>query len=158
MNKMLAVIFSDEFSTSEVLKMYSSEIENLEVCVLSSNQQVYEKISSIEDKSVLVVDLSQNTQEKTDLIKQVSAQCPNCSVIALSDSVSVELIVEAMRSGAKEFLPVPVIKTEYLSALKKVISQSELPKSKNNCKIISVFSNKGGLGKTSLATNLALKM
>ena len=121
MNKMLAVIFSDEFSTSEVLKMYSSEIENLEVCVLSSNQQVYEKISSIEDKSVLVVDLSQNTQEKTDLIKQVSAQCPNCSVIALSDSVSVELIVEAMRSGAKEFLPVPVIKTEYLSALKKII-------------------------------------
>ena len=110
MNKMLAVIFSDEFSTSEVLKMYSSEIENLEVCVLSSNQQVYEKISSIEDKSVLVVDLSQNTQEKTDLIKQVSAQRPNCSVIALSDSVSVELIVEAMRSGAKEFLPVPVIK------------------------------------------------
>lgn len=158
MNKMLAVIFSDEFSTSEVLKMYSSEIENLEVCVLSSNQQVYEKISSIEDKSVLVVDLSQNTQEKTDLIKQVSAQCPNCSVIALSDSVSVELIVEAMRSGAKEFLPVPVIKTEYLSALKKVISQSELPKSKNNCKIISVFSNKGGLGKTSLATNLALEL
>ena len=158
MNKMLAVIFSDEFSTSEVLKMYSSEIENLEVCVLSSNQQVYEKISSIEDKSVLVVDLSQNTQEKTDLIKQVSAQRPNCSVIALSDSVSVELIVEAMRSGAKEFLPVPVIKTEYLSALKKVISQSELPKSKNNCKIISVFSNKGGLGKTSLATNLALEL
>jgi len=158
MNKMLAVIFSDEFSTSEVLKMYSSEIENLEVCVLSSNQQVYEKISSIEDKSVLVVDLSQNTQEKTDLIKQVSAQCPNCSVIALSDSVSVELIVEAMRSGAKEFLPVPVIKTEYLSALKKIISQSALPKSKNNCKIISVFSNKGGLGKTSLATNLALEL
>ncbi len=158
MNKMLAVIFSDEFSTSEVLKMYSSEIENLEVCVLSSNQQVYEKISSIEDKSVLVVDLSQNTQEKTDLIKQVNAQCPNCSVIALSDSVSVELIVEAMRSGAKEFLPVPVIKTEYLSALKKIISQSALPKSKNNCKIISVFSNKGGLGKTSLATNLALEL
>lgn len=158
MNKMLAVIFSDEFSTSEVLKMYSSEIENLEVCVLSSNQQVYEKISSIEDKSVLVVDLSQNTQEKTDLIKQVSAQRPNCSVIALSDSVSVELIVEAMRSGAKEFLPVPVIKTEYLSALKKIISQSALPKSKNNCKIISVFSNKGGLGKTSLATNLALEL
>lgn len=158
MNKMLAVIFSDEFSTSEVLKMYSSEIENLEVCVLSSNQQVYEKISSIEDKSVLVVDLSQNTQEKTDLIKQVSAQRPNCSVIALSDSVSVELIVEAMRSGAKEFLPVPVIKTEYLSALKKIILQSALPKSKNNCKIISVFSNKGGLGKTSLATNLALEL
>ena len=63
-----------------------------------------------------------------------------------------------MRSGAKEFLPVPVIKTEFLSALTKLISQNDLPRTNNNCKIISVFSNKGGLGKTSLATNLALEL
>ena len=32
------------------------------------------------------------------------------------------------------------------------------PVKKNKCKIISVFSNKGGIGKTSLATNLALEL
>ena len=158
MDKILTVIFSDEFSTSEVLKLYSSEIEGLEVCLTNNTEKTFEKVSDGDRKSILIIDLSQNTNEKTDLIKRISQECKKCSILALSDNVSVELIVEAMRSGAKEFLPVPVIKTEFVSALTKLVTQNDLPKTKNNCKIISVFSNKGGLGKTSLATNLALEL
>jgi len=158
MDKILTVIFSDEFSTSEVLKLYSSEIEGLEVCLSDSAENTFEKITNTDKKSVLIVDLSQNISEKTDLIKRISHECKKCSILALSDNVSVELIVDAMRSGAKEFLPVPVIKTEFVSAMTKLITQNDLSPNTNNCKIISVFSNKGGLGKTSLATNLALEL
>ena len=158
MDKILTVIFSDEFSTSEVLKLYSSEIEGLEVCLTKNSEKTYEKVANFDKKSVLIVDFSQNFKEKIDLIKRISQECKHCSILALCDIVSVETIVEAMRSGAKEFLPVPVIKTEFLNAMTKLITQSEAPKPANNCKIISIFSNKGGLGKTSLATNLALEL
>lgn len=157
MEKFLTVIFSDEFSTSEVLKLYSSEIENLEVFVPANCNDAFNKISA-NNKSLLIIDLSQKFSEKIDLIRKVSQETKECSVLALCDNVSVETIVEAMRSGAKEFLSVPVIKSEFLNAVTKLITQNELPKNKNNCKIISVFSNKGGLGKTSLATNLALEL
>ena len=158
MDKILTVIFSDEFSTSEVLKSYSSEIECLDVFVSSNCSDAYEKISGKNQKSLLIIDLSQNKTEKTDLIQKISQECKNCSVLALSDNVCVEIIVDAMRAEAKEFIASPVIKTEFLNAVTKLITQNDLPKSKNNCKIISVFSNKGGLGKTSLATNLALEL
>ena len=46
MDKILTVIFSDEFSTSEVLKLYSSEIEGLEVCLSDSAENTFEKIIS----------------------------------------------------------------------------------------------------------------
>jgi pilus assembly protein CpaE len=158
MDKILTVIFSDEFSTSEVLKLYSSEIEGLDVCLTTNSEKTFEKLSNFDKKSVLIVDLSQNFNEKIELIKKISQECKHCSVLALSDNVSVEIIVSAMRSGAREFLPVPVIKTEFLNAMTKLITQCDLPVKSSNCKIISVFSNKGGLGKTSLATNLALEL
>ena len=63
-----------------------------------------------------------------------------------------------MRAGAKEFVPVPIIKNEFFEAIKKLVTEMNEPVKKNKCKIISVFSNKGGIGKTSLATNLALEL
>ena len=42
--------------------------------------------------------------------------------------------------------------------MNKTIAQFEQTKVSNKRKIISVFSNKGGIGKTSLATNLALEL
>jgi pilus assembly protein CpaE len=63
-----------------------------------------------------------------------------------------------MRAGAGEFLPVPVIKNEFTDVINKIISKYNEKKNESKCKIISVFSNKGGIGKTSLAANLALEL
>lgn len=82
----------------------------------------------------------------------------SAKILALSDNPSVDLIIQIMRAGAKEFLTVPILKNEFFDAINKLISQLEEPKKINKCKIISVFSNKGGIGKTSLASNLALEL
>ena len=63
-----------------------------------------------------------------------------------------------MRAGAKEFIPLPLIKNEFLFSVQKLLSEYKNLKEKNKCKIITVFSNKGGIGKTSLASNLALEL
>ena len=159
MQKISTLIFSEDLSTSEVLKLLVSEFDNLELLEQTSDfSKIFEILSNITDKSLFIVDLSVKKQEKLDLLLKISQQCPNCKILALSDNPSVDLIIQIMRAGAKEFLTVPILKNEFFDAINKLISQLEEPKKINKCKIISVFSNKGGIGKTSLASNLALEL
>ena len=158
MNKILTVILSDEFSTSEVIKLFAGEFDNLEVCQENDYSEAYKKIANYQGKSILLADLSSYKQQKLELILKVTKECKSCKVLALSDNPSVDLIIEIMRAGAKEFVPIPIIKSEFFESVNKLLSEFNETKKTNNCKIISVFSNKGGIGKTSLATNLALEL
>lgn len=159
MQKISALILSDEYSTNEVLKLFVSEFDNINLIDCPAQPElILATLTEIQNKSIFLVDLSNNKQEKLDLILKVSQQCPNCKVLALSDNPTVDLIIRIMRAGAKEFVPIPILKNEFFDSLNKIISQFEEPKKNNKCKIISVFSNKGGIGKTSLATNLALEL
>lgn len=159
MDKISTVIISDEFSTKEVLKLFVSEFDNLEsIDDFNNYSDIFNILASSKGKSLLIVDLSTNKIKNLDFILQVTKECKNCKVLALSDNPSVELIIEVMRAGAKEFVPVPIIKNEFFEAIKELVTEMNEPVKKNKCKIISVFSNKGGIGKTSLATNLALEL
>lgn len=159
MQKISALILSDEYSTNEVLKLFVSEFDNINLIDYPAQPElILATLTEMQNKSIFLVDLSNNKQEKLDLILKVSQQCPNCKVLALSDNPTVDLIIRIMRAGAKEFVPIPILKNEFFDSLNKIISQFEEPKKNNKCKIISVFSNKGGIGKTSLATNLALEL
>lgn len=159
MQKISALILSDEYSTNEVLKLFVSEFDNINLIDCPEQPElILATLTEMQNKSIFLVDLSNNKQEKLDLILKVSQQCPNCKVLALSDNPTVDLIIRIMRAGAKEFVPIPILKNEFFDSLNKIISQFEEPKKNNKCKIISVFSNKGGIGKTSLATNLALEL
>ena len=159
MQKIPTIILSEELSTSEILKLYIGEFDKLDIVETPNDlQSALNKLNEISDKSILLVDLSNDTQNKIEFIQKVSTDCKNCKIIALSDNPSVDLIIQIMRAGAKEFLPLPIIKNELYDALTKAMLQIEEPKKTTNCKIISIFSNKGGIGKTSLATNLALEL
>ena len=159
MQKISALILSDEYSTNEVLKLFVSEFDNINLIDCPAQPElILATLTEMQNKSIFLVDLSNNKQEKLDLILKVSQQCPNCKVLALSDNPTVDLIIRIMRAGAKEFVPIPILKNEFFDSLNKIISQFEEPKKNNKCKIISVFSNKGGIGKTSLATKLALEL
>ncbi|MBR1424226.1 AAA family ATPase [bacterium] len=157
MQKVSTFILSDESSTTELLKLFVSELDELQYVETPGDySQILDCISK-EKSSLFIVDLSLNKAPKIDLINKIS-HYKNCKILALSDNPSVSLIVEIMRSGAKEFVPIPVIKNEFFDAIQKLLSSFEENINKNKCKIISVFSNKGGLGKTSIATNLALEL
>ena len=100
MNKISTYILTEEFSTAEVLKLYCSEFEALEPIVCSDLQDVYSKISADSD-SIILVDFSDTQSGRIDFIAKTCQKYPKCKVIALSDNPSVNLIVEAMRAGAK---------------------------------------------------------
>ncbi|MBR6301274.1 AAA family ATPase [bacterium] len=159
MQKISALVLTDEFSTSEVIKLYLSEFDNIEVLPdMNDFGKIIDTFNETHNQSVFIIDISQREKEKIELMHNIASQCKNCRILALSDNPTIELIIDIMRAGAREFIPVPIIKNEFLEAVKKIIEQIEEPKHTNKCKIISIFSNKGGMGKTSLASNLALEL
>ena len=125
----------------------------------SDLSEIYNTLSSL-PKSLLIIDLDASTQKKYyDFILKVAEDCPNCRVAAVYENPTIDALVKIMRSGAKEVLSSPVIKGEFFEVLNRIKEQLNDDYQKvNRCRMVTVFSNKGGIGKTSIATNLALEL
>lgn len=157
--KISTVIMSESAQTRELLEKLTHENEKFE-CLQEINDfsEIFNTLSSV-SKSLLIVDVSSNFSKFNEFISNVASVAPNCKIIALSDNPSVDLIVKVMRAGAKDFLSLPLIKSEFFETLDRIYKNlTEISGKENKCRVMTVFSNKGGIGKTSIATNLALEL
>ncbi len=157
--KISTVIMSESAQTRELLEKLTHENEKFE-CLQEINDfsEIFNTLSSV-SKSLLIVDVSSNFSKFNEFISNVASVAPNCKIIALSDNPSVDLIVKVMRAGAKDFLSLPLIKSEFFETLDRIYKNlTETSGKENKCRVMTVFSNKGGIGKTSIATNLALEL
>ena len=82
---------------------------------------------------------------------------PEAAVFATGPSVSADFVIQVIRAGAVEFLRRPVQREDLSTAIEKLLRlrRSSQPPARAG-RITSVFSTKGGLGVTTLATNLAV--
>ncbi|HEY7655085.1 MAG TPA: AAA family ATPase [Methylomirabilota bacterium] len=82
---------------------------------------------------------------------------PDAAVFATGADVSADFVIEAIRAGAVEFLRRPVQRADLAAALEKLLRlrRGSQPPARAG-RITSVFSTKGGLGVTTVATNLAV--
>lgn len=111
--------------------------------------------------SALIVVLSQENPDKEfTLIKNVIASHPQTAVITASVDSSSTLILRSMRSGAHEFLPLPVDANEFRTVVDRIreLRLHDDATSKKHGRIVAVFSGKGGAGVSFVATNLAAAM
>lgn len=107
---------------------------------------------------ILVLELAGNPDQVLALVSTLKNELPELGVILTARDSSPQLILRCMRAGAQEFLARPIDPRELSEAVKRLallIQRASGPK-KQNGKIITVFSNKGGVGVTSIATNLAV--
>lgn len=93
---------------------------------------------------------------------------PTIQVIILSVDTEKDKILDAMRAGAKNFIPKPPSSETLSKAIrdafhKKIKTAPLIPPEPNNekeprvrGKVVAIYSSKGGVGCTFLATNLAL--
>ena len=152
------IIDSDGISRS-VAENYLKNIKDSElVGSFSSIDDL--KIENYSDLKnlLLYIDISDNVQKQCEFIERFVEFNQNVKVIVTALNYDTNTVIKAMRSGAKDFLPKPLLETDFINTISKFSGQSDNKNKKTNCKVITPFSNKGGIGKTSIAINLALEL
>jgi pilus assembly protein CpaE len=82
-------------------------------------------------------------------------------VFLTSKDTTPQMLVKAIRTGAKEFLPQPLVDDEVRQALERARQRREAFNHKEPVKlgqVITVMGSKGGVGATTVAVNLAVAM
>ncbi len=107
---------------------------------------------------IVLVDLTDNVDLGLDTIEKIQNLNRNIVILASAEKADANLVIQAMRVGAREFLIKPIVRADLQKALARAKDVLKSDDDVVDGQIISVFSNKGGIGKTTLATNLALQL
>lgn len=71
-----------------------------------------------------VVSIDHDADKALDLIADLKERSPECSILVISGSTEGQVILKAMRSGAKEFLTQPVRMEDLVTAIQRIGRQS----------------------------------
>ena len=110
---------------------------------------------------VVLISLDSDQSKALNLISTVATQTPNLPILAISARGDGQAILQALRSGAREFLTAPVVLEELLKALRRLapktngdhVGRTGNP-NKTDAMVLAVLGSHGGVGCTSLAVNL----
>ena len=105
--------------------------------------------------NILILDSEKINNADLRLISSCTRENANPAIIYISGPCSEEDLLNAIRSGVMEFLHVPIISSELLSAIERIRSRKYISVSqKPRAKVFSFISCKGGAGATFIAANL----
>ncbi len=112
---------------------------------------------------VLILEIGNDDLEKEfQLIHSIQTSGNVKETFLTSPRLDPDLLIKALRAGAKEFFPQPIKKDEVVTALLKFKERKESLKfageKKQKGKIIDVVGSKGGVGTTTIAVNLATSL
>lgn len=108
---------------------------------------------------ILVLEVGGQGEDALSAAAQYRLEDPDVTVFAAVDAVNPDLLMRAMRAGVQEILKRPLDRAALTAAIERV-AQLHHRKQGGGVQrsVITVFSNKGGVGVTTVATNLALSL
>src|ERR1700680_655825 len=92
-------------------------------------------------------------------IELIHQELPGSAVFAMGSIAQPQVIVGAMRAGAREFIERPTTTTDLLEAFVRLTAaQRKVNREGTSGKVFSIVNAKGGSGATTVAVNLALAL
>lgn len=104
---------------------------------------------------VILVDID-DAQAGIPSLEALQAALPEARLLALSEKTDPNLIMEAVRAGAREFLPMPIQQRRLVQAIDRHVAEKQRKQEvRSEGKIYCLTAAKEGSGATSIAINIA---
>lgn len=155
----LSMIVIDANNNSrEEMKALLGQFHQINLIGVFDNLLAGYESTVLEKPHIVYIDLSENVDLGIETIEKICAKNKNTVVFVSSETINTEVVIKAMSAGAREFIIRPIRAEDLSNSLNKAKVLLEGDDKDTSGRVISVFSNKGGIGKTTIATNLALKL
>jgi pilus assembly protein CpaE len=134
----------------------------------SDGEEAVEKVAQLHPDLVLM-DINMPKMDGLKATEAIAIKSPQTGVIIISVQEEVEYMRRAMSAGAREYLVKPFDSDELFKTINNVIEKEMIRRNSmgdlaaaqttsSRGQIVSVFSPKGGVGKSVLAVNLATEL
>jgi pilus assembly protein CpaE len=172
MKRIRVLIVDDISETRESIRRLLEFEPDIEVIAEAGSGSEALRLAEDLSPDIVLMDINMPEIDGIRTTELLSLRAPESSVIIMSVQGEQAYLRRAMMAGAREYIVKPFTGDELASAIAKVY---ELERRKNvvlgeqprpltgevrtrNGQILSFFSTKGGVGKTTLATNLAVEL
>jgi pilus assembly protein CpaE len=167
MERIKVVIADDSRDTRENIKDLLSFEKSIEVIGEAENGEEALFISREARPDIVLMDINMPVMDGIKATEEISMSVPETTVLIMSVQGEHEYLRKAMSAGAREFLVKPfssddlvrsIIKTYEIESKRKERTSADKKDETVKSKVITVFSTKGGVGKTTIASNLAVSL
>jgi len=136
--------------------------EELEGIISSTEGFQLDNSSSTVSCDLLILEIGEDLKKEFQLAQNLQDSGMAREIFFTSSRLDPDLLLRALRAGAKEFFPQPIKKEEVKGALLKLKERRGKGtfdgEKRKHGKIIDVIGSKGGVGNTTLAVNLAASL
>lgn len=148
------VVIDKTENSKEIMASFLNNIDDVEL--LGSFDTFSKNTFNPREINLIVFDVClKNLDETIKEIKKLKEQNSKLGFIAVSYEINSELTAAILKEGVEDFLLKPLIPNILEASIKKITSKNvDISKANTIC----VFSNKAGVGKTSIAVNLAYEL
>ena len=166
----IRVLIVDDISETRdhLSKLLGFEPDIDVVGTASSGAEAIEQAAKLQP-DVVLMDINMPDMDGITATERLSAQTPNAAVVMMSVQGEADYLRRSMLAGAREFLVKPFSSDELTASIRQVnarerekadrIAASPSTRSQDPTeegRVVAVFSPKGGVGRTTIAVNLAV--
>lgn len=157
-NLTFIVLSKDAADSKEIGRALSAHAGSSLLMMSDDAEQVFTETIRLRPSGV-VINLNHMGEPALKLVQRIVNDCPSIAVICASRDSSPDLILRSLRTGARDFIRLPVNDEELATVLERTAvfaAEHVDDEPKKRGRAIAVFSSKGGCGTTLIATNLAM--
>jgi pilus assembly protein CpaE len=171
--KIRVVIVDDIAETREHLTKLLSFESDIEVVGAAASGEEAVDLTGKLQPDILLMDINMPGMDGIATTERVSATFPATSIIMMSVQGEADYLRRSMLAGAREFLVKPFSSDELTASIRQVYIREKAKRGRmimaapgipgpdshtKKGKIVTLFAPKGGVGRTTLAVNLAVAM
>jgi pilus assembly protein CpaE len=164
MEKIKVMIVGDNDHKIYELKSLLGNDEIAFVGFAKEGEIALEKVISLKP-NVVLLQCSQDYDFAFDLSENIYIKIPGCCVVMVVNTIHSDTIERAMLAGVRKVLTTPIDSATLIENMKLAynvektrVTNTSTTTQNMESKIITVFGSKGGIGKTTIAVNLAVTL